>query len=58
VIFKVLLDRPKDWVDIQHVIAERPIDADYIERWLLHLRGQTIWPRIRRLLDVVSETRP
>ena len=57
VIFKVLFNRPKDWVDIRHILEARDIDVEYVEHWVLHLRSHTAWPHIRRLLDLRLEVR-
>ena len=38
-VFKVTFDRPKDWVDIRHMLEEKALDRDYVQQWLLHLRG-------------------
>jgi hypothetical protein len=57
-VFKVTFDRPKDWVDIRHMLEEKALDRDYVQSWLLHLRGDHEWPRIRRFLDLCEEMRP
>lgn len=50
VVFKLSFNRPKDWVDIQSVIANgTPLDADYVEDMLVALRGPTMYPRVARL---------
>jgi len=48
-IFKVTFDRQKDWADIEAMLAEAPLDTGYVRQWLVHLRGEPIWPNIRRL---------
>lgn len=53
-IFKVTFDRAKDWADIEAMIEWAPLDVAYIERWLLHLRGERIWPRVRRLIELTE----
>jgi hypothetical protein len=42
VIFKVLFNRPKDWVDIRQVLLTQgaAIDAGYVGRWLRELLGE------------------
>jgi len=51
-VFKVTFDRQKDWADIEAMLDEAPLDEAYVQRWLLHLRGDHEWPRIRRFLDL------
>jgi hypothetical protein len=54
VIFKISFGRPKDWVDIQAMVAaDTVIDPDYVERQLLAFKGPTAYPasaRFRALL--------
>ena len=57
-IFKIRFDRPKDWVDIQSMIDAGPLDADYIERWVLYLGGEREWPRLQRFLELTRGRRP
>ena len=37
VLFKVLFDRPKDWLDIANMAAARPLDRIYVRRWATEL---------------------
>jgi hypothetical protein len=49
-IFKLSFGRPQDWVDLRNIAAARPqLDAEYIERQLVALRGQAMYPRLARL---------
>lgn len=57
-VFKITFNRPKDWVDIRHMLEEKSLDRAYVQSWLLHLRGDHEWPRIRRFLDLCEEVRP
>jgi hypothetical protein len=60
-VFKVILDRQKDWADIEAMLDEEPLDLAYVQRWLLHVRGDGIWPRLRRLAELgeaSASTRP
>ncbi len=47
-IFKIIFNRQKDWADIEAMIEETPLNEQYVQTWLLHLRGETEWPKIRR----------
>jgi hypothetical protein len=51
-IFKITFDRLKDWADIEAMLDQAPLDLAYVERWLLELPGERIWPGIRRLSDL------
>jgi hypothetical protein len=51
-VFKVTFNRQKDWADIEAMLAESPLDEAYVQKWLLHLRGDHEWPLIRRFLDL------
>lgn len=54
VIRKVLLDRSKDWLDIEQIlIATSPLDLDEIKEWLERMVG-TEDPRMQKLLEVES----
>ncbi len=57
-IFKISFNRPKDWVDIEAMLRQAPLDYDYVEKWLLHLRGETVWPKLRRFLDLCDQVVP
>jgi hypothetical protein len=49
-IFKMSSGRTKDWVDIYAMVtAGTPIDADYVERELVHFKGPTAYPSVARL---------
>jgi hypothetical protein len=54
VVFKISFGRPKDWVDIQAMVAAgTTIDPDYVERQLVAFKGPTAYPaaaRFRALL--------
>jgi hypothetical protein len=58
VIFKINFNRPKDWVDIGSILEEKPLDVEYVEKWLLHLRGDRVWPDLRRFLRMAEKTQP
>jgi len=50
VMFKLSFGRPKDWVDLQSLVAYNPgLDVDQIEDLLLDLRGPSMNPRLARL---------
>jgi hypothetical protein len=52
VIRKALLDRPKDWLDIEAIfIASGPIDLGAIEAWVHRLAGDGD-PRVTKLQDL------
>jgi hypothetical protein len=50
VIRKVMLDRPKDWPDIEAILAaETPLDLEEIKRWLhLAARPEAAWASLAR----------
>ncbi len=49
-VFKLSFGREKDWVDLRAIAASRPdLDADYVERQLVGLRGPAMHPRLARL---------
>lgn len=58
VIFKINFNRPKDWVDIGSILEEKFLDVEYVEKWLLHLRGDRVWPDLRRFLRMAEKTQP
>jgi hypothetical protein len=40
VISKVVFDRPKDWIDLEQVLAANPsLDVEEVNRWLEHIVG-------------------
>lgn len=50
VVFKISTGRPKDWVDIQAMVAAgTTIDPDYVERQLVAFKGPTAYPAVARL---------
>jgi len=62
VVRKALLDRPKDWPDIEAIlVAAEPLDVEKIERWLERLAGPDD-PRVARLRELagrpIRERRP
>jgi hypothetical protein len=51
VIRKALLDRPKDWPDIEAILAATDaLDLDEVKTWLRHLAGHND-PRVTKLRD-------
>jgi hypothetical protein len=57
VVRKVLLDRDKDWLDVEQIlVATDPVDLGEIELWLEKLADAGD-PRVRRLREVASELR-
>jgi hypothetical protein len=54
VVRKAILDRPKDWLDIeQMLVATSPLDLGEIREWLERMVGKDD-PRMSRLLEVES----
>jgi hypothetical protein len=54
-LFKVSLNRDKDWVDLRYLVRDGPpLDIDYIEATLISLRGPTMHPRIARLRALIA----
>lgn len=53
VLFKVLFDRPKDWLDIANMAAARSLDRDYVRRWAAELLppGDSRLDRLERVLS-------
>jgi hypothetical protein len=54
-IFKVLFDRPKDWVDLESIVltqADR-FDGAYVERWVREIVGDED-PRASRLRELLA----
>lgn len=52
VIRKALLDRTKDWIDIEQIlVATNPLDLEEIEDWLERMAGQDD-PRVKKLGEV------
>jgi hypothetical protein len=55
VMFKLSFGRPKDWVDLQSLVAYNPdLDVAAIEDLLLDLRGPAMHPRLARLRAMVA----
>lgn len=57
-IFKVLFDRPKDWIDITGIAAGRRslLDRDHVRRWLSELLSSED-ERLARLEEILERTR-
>jgi predicted nucleotidyltransferase len=57
VVCKVMFNRPKDWVDIEQMVAirGRSFDAAYVRRWLTEMLG-TASERLTRLDQVVAQS--
>jgi hypothetical protein len=52
VVRKALLDRPKDWLDIEQIfVATDPLDVGEIEDWLQRMVGEDN-PRMKKLAEV------
>lgn len=57
VVRKAMLDRPKDWLDIEAIlVAETPIDFEEIRSWLERLAGRGD-PRLERFDQLSPRTR-
>ena len=53
VVRKAILDRPKDWLDIEAIqAAETPLDLEEIRSWLIRLVGRDD-PRLAKFDEVV-----
>lgn len=53
IIRKAMLDRPKDWLDIEAILtAGEPLDLEEVRTWLTHLAGRDD-PRLARLQGMV-----
>ena len=53
IICKAVFDRPKDWVDIEAMIAwETSVDDQVVKRWIDEVLGanSTAWARLKTLL--------
>lgn len=56
VLFKLSFGRPKDWVDLQTLLASTTdIDVDGVEDLLLDLRGPSMHPQIARFRRMLRE---
>jgi hypothetical protein len=57
-VFKLSFGRDKDWVDLRSIAASRPdLDAEYVERQLIGLRGASMHPRMTRFRRLLREDR-
>jgi hypothetical protein len=54
VVFKVLFDRPKDWVDIAATLDAGTVDVAEALRWLVVLLGAEDL-KVRRLLELIAD---
>lgn len=55
VIRKAMLDRTKDWIDIEQIlVATSPLEFHEIEEWLGRLAGKSN-PQMERLKDLKSQ---
>jgi hypothetical protein len=54
VVRKAMLDRPKDWLDIEAIlVATEPLGIEEIETWLRHLAGDDD-PRVTKFHQLVG----
>lgn len=57
-VFKLSFGREKDWVDLRSVASSRgDLDAEYVERQLIGLRGPSMYPRMTRFRELLREAR-
>lgn len=57
-VFKLSFGREKDWVDLRSLATSRKdLDADYVERQLIGLRGPGMHPRMTRFRLLLREGR-
>jgi hypothetical protein len=57
-VFKLSFGRDKDWLDLRSIAASRPdLDAEYVERQLIGLRGTSMHPRLSRFRRILREER-
>lgn len=55
-VFKLSFGREKDWVDLRSIASSRSgLDADYVERQLVGLRGPGMYPRLTRFRRLLRE---
>jgi hypothetical protein len=56
-VFKVLFDRPKDWIDLEAILLTQGprFEADYVERWVSAIAGADD-PRVARLRRLVQSS--
>lgn len=58
VMFKLSFGRPKDWVDLESLVAYNPdLDLEVVEDLLVHLRGPSMHPRLARLRRMLATTK-
>ena len=56
VVRKAMLDRPKDWPDIEAIlITTRPLDLAEIESWVRRLAGEND-PRVTKLRGLIRRS--
>jgi hypothetical protein len=56
-VFKISFGRPKDWVDIEAMLAAgTPVDPDYVERQLVRFKGPTAYPAAARFRALAQVT--
>lgn len=57
-VFKLSFGREKDWVDLRSIASSQPgLDAEYVERQLVGLRGPGMYPRLTRFRRLLREGR-
>lgn len=57
-VFKLSFGREKDWVDLRSMASSPTgLDADYVERQLVGLRGPRMYPRLTRFRRLLREER-
>lgn len=57
-VFKLSFGREKDWVDLRSIASSQSdLDADYVERQLVGLRGPGMYPRLTRFRRLLREER-
>jgi hypothetical protein len=57
-VFKLSFGREKDWVDLRSIASSQSgLDADYVERQLIGLRGAGMYPRLTRFQRLLREER-
>jgi hypothetical protein len=55
-VFKALLDRTKDWADIEEMVAEGTLDVPRVQSWLRQISGAAA-PGIARLQKLAGQGR-
>ena len=57
-VFKLVFDRPKDWVDIEAMLQAGSLrDLAYVERKALEMKGPRFWPSLSRLAALAQRAR-